>query len=69
VATLSVKERHGLPETVDSPTIVTLRLVGQAKALACQHVQDGISASRGKREGALVKGHGLVIHAPEEEMD
>ena len=64
-----VEGRHGLPEAVDCPTVVALRMVGQTKILVRQGVQDAIAAGRGERQGALASGNGLVIRPPEVEMD
>src|SRR5262245_32074545 len=69
VAPCPLEEPHGLPEAIDGLTIVALGLIGEAEALARQLGQDGISASRGEREGALGGGDGLVIYTPDEEMD
>ena len=64
-----VEGRHGLPEAVDRPTIVALGLIGYAKELVRQRVQDALPAGRGKGEGALGGGDGLVIRAPDVEME
>jgi hypothetical protein len=63
------EERHGLPEAVDGPTIVALGMIGSAQVLVRQRVQDDLPAGRGKRQGALGGGDGLVIRAHEAEMD
>ena len=55
------EERHGLPKAVDRLTIVALGLVGEAKGLVRQRVQNEIPASRGERQGTLSSGDGLVI--------
>src|SRR5712691_10534434 len=68
VAPCNLEGRHGLPEAVDRPTIVTLVKVGLAELLVRQRVQDDIPASRGEREGALGGGDGLVIRTPVAEM-
>ena len=69
VALRPVKRRYGLPEAVDRLTIVTLGLVGSAEVEVRQRVQDDLPAGRGEREGALGSGDGLVIRAPDVEMD
>ena len=64
-----VEGRHGLPEAVDRLTIVALGVVGYAEVVVRQRVQDDLPAGRGERKGALGSGDGLVIRAPEGEMD
>ena len=59
---------HGLPVTVDGPTMVALGPVSQAEALVRQRVQDDIPTRCGERQGALAGGHGLVIRAHEVEV-
>ena len=68
MAPCPLEGRHGLPEAVDRPPIVTLGLVGEAEVVVRQRVQDDIPAGRGEREGALGGGDGLVIRAHEAEM-
>jgi hypothetical protein len=63
------KGRHGLPETVDRPTIVALRLVGHAQEVMRYRVHDAISAGSGKGERALSGSDGLVIRAHHVEME
>jgi hypothetical protein len=69
VAPRPAEGRHGLPEAVDRPIIVTLGMVGQAEVLVRQRLQDDVPAGRGEREGALGEGEGLVMHAHEVEME
>ena len=57
-----VKERHGLTEAVNRPTIVSLGQVDSAEGAVRQCVQDDIPAVHG--EGALGGSDGLVIRAP-----
>jgi hypothetical protein len=67
---LCTAEGHGgLPEAVDGPPIVTLGPVGGAKVEVRQRLQDNVLVGRGKREGALGRGNGLVIRAPVAKMD
>ena len=63
-----VEGRHGLPETVDRPPIVTLDQVGKAKVLVRQRLQDTLSPGRGEREGPLAGSNGLVVCAHAAEM-
>ena len=65
----TVEGPHGLPETVDRPTIVALGLVGDAEVQVRQQVQDDLPTGRSEREGALGGGDGLVINAHEVEME
>jgi hypothetical protein len=44
-------------------------MVGQAKILVRQGVQDALAAGRGERQGALASDNGLVLRPPEVEMD
>ena len=44
VAPCPLEGRHGLLEAVDRPTIVALGLVGEAKELVCQCLQDDLPA-------------------------
>ena len=67
-APLPPEDRHGLPEAVDRPTIVALGMVGEAKLVVRQRVQDDIPAGRGECEGTLGGGDGLVIRAHAAEM-
>ena len=60
VAPRPVEGRHGLPQAVDRPTIVTLGMVGWAKILVRQRMQDDVSAGCGECKGALASGDGLV---------
>src|SRR4029453_13374911 len=69
VALHTVEGRHGLPETVDRPTIVALGLVGDAEVYVRQQVQDNLPTGRSQREGALGGGDSLVICAHEVEME
>src|SRR5947209_18042967 len=69
VALHTVEGRHGLPETVERPTIVALRLVGNAEVYVRQQAQDALSTGRSEREGALGGGDSLVIRAHEVEME
>src|SRR5437870_1930387 len=59
VASCPIERRHGLPQAVYRPTIVTLGLVGAAEGIVC--LQDNILASRGEREGALGSGNRLFM--------
>jgi hypothetical protein len=63
-----VEGRHGLPEAVDGPPIVTLGPVDVAEFLVRQRVRDAIAICRGQREGTLVGGDGLVVRAHDAEM-
>src|SRR4029453_18178439 len=63
VAPRPPKERHGLPETVDCPTIVSLGLVGCAKVAVRQRLQGDLPVSRGDRKGALGGSDALVMRA------
>ena len=58
-----VEQRHGLLETVNRPTIVTLHRSGHAEVVVRQPVRDSILTGRGERESALSIGNGLVICA------
>ena len=68
-ASYPIERYRGLPEAVDRLTKATLDVIGKAKVLVRQCVEDDLSASRGEREGALGGGDGLVIHAHVVEMD
>src|SRR5262252_2618575 len=68
-ASRPVERHHGLPKAVDRPTIVALRIVGEAEVVVCQCLQDDVPARCGEREGALASGDGLVIRALEKEID
>ena len=63
-----VEGRHGLPEAVYRPMMVTLGRVGCAEVVICQCVQDNLPASRGEHKDTLGGGDGLVIHAHGAEM-
>jgi hypothetical protein len=69
VAPRLLRKRHGLPETVECPTIVALGLVGYAEGAVRPRPQDGIAAGRGKRQGALAGSDGLVMRAHGVEME
>ena len=60
MARYTVEGRHGLPETIDRPPIVALRLVGNAEVQVRQQVQDDLPTGRSEREGApgvILVGH------------
>src|SRR5262245_42960882 len=65
----SVEECRVLPEVGGCPTIVALGLVSSAEVGVRQRLQADISAGGGEREGPLASSDGLVIYAPEVEMD
>jgi hypothetical protein len=56
-----VEQRHGLLETVNRPTIITLRLVDKAEGLIRQRLCDDIPTGPGERQGALGSSEGLAI--------
>src|SRR4029450_9421388 len=58
--------RHNLPKAGDRPPIVALGLVGLAKKLACQRLQDYLPVGGGERESTLGRGDGLVMQAHDE---
>ena len=64
-----VEDHHGLPVAVDRPAIVPLALIGKAKELGRQRVQDALPAGRGEGEGLLGSGNGLLIRPPGVEME
>jgi hypothetical protein len=64
VALRPVEVRHGLPEAVDRPTIVALGLIGFTEEAVRQRVQGDLPTGRGKCQGMLARGDGLVIRAP-----
>src|SRR5437016_1734168 len=57
IAPWTIEGRHGLPERVDRPTIVAQGLVGCAKIVVRQRLQDDISSGCGEGEGALGGGN------------
>ena len=63
-----LEECHGLLETVNRLTIVTLGQVGEAEVLVRQRMQDNIPAGRGEREGSLGGSDSLAICTHEAEM-
>src|SRR5215831_19886903 len=69
VAPCPVEGRHGLPQAVDGPPIVTLGIVGEAEVPVRQRLLDDIPPSLRNRQGAVGSGDGLVMCAYEVEMD
>jgi hypothetical protein len=65
----TVEGCHGLPETVDRPTIVALHLVDDAEVYVRQQVQDDLPTGHSECEGALGSGDGLIIRAHEVKME
>src|SRR6266545_3773765 len=64
VALHPVEGCHGLPETVDRPTIVALTLVGEAEVYVRQQVQDDLPTGRSEREGVVGQAVDLVRALP-----
>src|SRR5215475_3199304 len=64
-----IERYHGLYETVDRPTRVTLALVDRAEVPVRECLLDDIPASRGECEGTLGGGDGLVIRARKVEIE